>query len=106
MYELETAGKQGLLGCLGVFLDHILNPTLHDLPFLTEVFHLDQDGKSQGVVYNEMLARENSDSDLVISSSNVYVSKIYANLCVYSLICIYVGRFILLLLRIIMKQEV
>src|SRR5690349_11462499 len=58
-----------------VFLDHILNPTLKDSQFMTEVYHVDADGKNQGfkfefypllgVVYCEMASRENTESDLL-----------------------------------------
>lgn len=48
-----------------VFLDHILNPLLREHQFVTEVYHVDGQGKDQGVVYCEMASRENSEADLL-----------------------------------------
>jgi Zn-dependent M16 (insulinase) family peptidase len=50
---------------LPVFLDHVLHPTLRDDQYVTEVYHVDGEGKQQGVVFSEMAARENSEADLV-----------------------------------------
>jgi Zn-dependent M16 (insulinase) family peptidase len=43
----------------------VLNPSLTQTQFETEVHHLDGDAKIQGVVYCEMAARENTESDLL-----------------------------------------
>ncbi|KAJ3359210.1 hypothetical protein HDU91_004987, partial [Kappamyces sp. JEL0680] len=64
-YELTTAGGDGMLECFPVFLDHVLNPTLLDSQFLTEVYCIDGEGKQQGVVFCEMAARENTEADLL-----------------------------------------
>lgn len=53
---------------LPVFLDHVLHPTLRDDQYVTEVYHVDGEGKQQGVVFSEMAARENSEADLVCVS--------------------------------------
>jgi Zn-dependent M16 (insulinase) family peptidase len=50
---------------LPVFLDHVLHPTLRDDQYVTEVYHVDGEGKQQGVVFSEMASRENSEADLV-----------------------------------------
>ena len=36
-YTMRTAGSEGFLNLLPIFLDHILNPTLNDSFFVTEV---------------------------------------------------------------------
>ena len=36
-YYFKTAGSEGFLTLLPIFLDHILNPTLNDSFFVTEV---------------------------------------------------------------------
>jgi Zn-dependent M16 (insulinase) family peptidase len=64
-YEITTAGSEGMMNIFPVFLDHILNPNLKASQFMTEVYHLDQKGKHQGVVYCEMASRENTEPDLL-----------------------------------------
>lgn len=64
-YEITTAGSEGMENIFPIFLDHVLNPTLKDSQFMTEVYHVDHKGKHQGVVYCEMASRENTESDLV-----------------------------------------
>jgi Zn-dependent M16 (insulinase) family peptidase len=56
-YSAVTAGKEGLIRLLPVFLDHVLRPTLTDLQFQTEIYHVDGEGKQGGVVFCEMQAR-------------------------------------------------
>ena len=53
-YNAVTAGKEGLLRLLPVFLDHVLRPTLTDAQFHTEIYHVDGEGKQGGVVFCEM----------------------------------------------------
>ena len=55
-YEMCTAGSQGMIHILPVFLDHILFPTLRDRQFQTEVFHYDGNASKQGVVYCEVIS--------------------------------------------------
>lgn len=62
-YTITTAGSDGFLQLLPVYVDHILFPTLTDEGFHTEVHHIDQNGEDAGVVYCEMQARENSMND-------------------------------------------
>lgn len=59
-YTIETAGAEGFLNLLPVYLDHILYPTLTDSGFVTEVHHITGEGQNAGVVYCEMQARENT----------------------------------------------
>uniref|UniRef100_A0A1B0CSX6 Putative zn2+-dependent endopeptidase insulinase superfamily protein n=1 Tax=Lutzomyia longipalpis TaxID=7200 RepID=A0A1B0CSX6_LUTLO len=59
-YTMTTAGSDGFLELLPIFLDHILYPTLSDAGFITEVHHISGDGEDGGVVYCEMQGRENS----------------------------------------------
>ncbi|EPB86108.1 hypothetical protein HMPREF1544_07096 [Mucor circinelloides 1006PhL] len=65
-YTITTAGSDGFLQLLPVYVDHILYPTLTNEGFYTEVHHIDQDGQDAGiVVYCEMQARENSMTDIM-----------------------------------------
>lgn len=59
-YTVSTAGTEGFLNILPVYLDHLLYPTLTDSAYLTEVHHINGDGEDAGVVYCEMQARQNS----------------------------------------------
>jgi Zn-dependent M16 (insulinase) family peptidase len=79
-FTVSCAGALGLAQVLPVLLDHVANPTLTPTSMLTEVFALegsgDDDGGSSssssatrtmtptGVVFCEMLGRENSEGDL------------------------------------------
>ncbi|KAL9555132.1 hypothetical protein MBANPS3_002497 [Mucor bainieri] len=49
-YTITTAGSDGFLQLLPVYVDHILYPTLTDEGFYTEVHHIDQDGQDAGIV--------------------------------------------------------
>ncbi|XP_027214952.2 uncharacterized protein C05D11.1 isoform X2 [Penaeus vannamei] len=62
-YTVQTAGSEGFLNLLPIYVDHLLYPTLTDSGFITEVYHITGDGEDAGVVYSEMQARENTDSD-------------------------------------------
>lgn len=59
-YTVATAGSDGLLDLLPVYLDHLLYPTLTDSGYLTEVHHINGEGEDAGVVYCEMQATENT----------------------------------------------
>jgi Zn-dependent M16 (insulinase) family peptidase len=63
-YTIETAGEQGFLQFLPIFVDHILYPTLTDASFVTEVHHITPEAEDAGVVYSEMQGRENTSGDL------------------------------------------
>lgn len=59
-YSLTTAGSEGFLNLLPIYLDHVLYPTITDSGFHTEVHHINDNGEDQGVVYCEMQGRENT----------------------------------------------
>ncbi|KAI0734519.1 Metalloenzyme, LuxS/M16 peptidase-like protein [Fomitopsis betulina] len=65
-YTVSTAGEQGFLQILPIYVDHILYPTLTKAGFVTEVVHhIDGKGEDSGVVYSEMQGRENTSQDLM-----------------------------------------
>ncbi|KAF9229385.1 hypothetical protein BS17DRAFT_771387 [Gyrodon lividus] len=64
-YTASTAGEQGFLQLLPIYLDHILYPTMSNAAFLTEVHHINAKGEDAGVVYSEMQGRENTSGDLM-----------------------------------------
>lgn len=64
-YTMTTAGSEGFLKLLPIYLDHILYPTLTDAGFTTEVHHVSGEGEDGGVVYCEMQGRENTGESLV-----------------------------------------
>lgn len=59
-YTMTTAGSDGFLALMPIYLDHILYATLTDSAFLTEVHHITGEGEDGGVVYCEMQGRENT----------------------------------------------
>ncbi|EPZ31092.1 Peptidase M16 domain-containing protein [Rozella allomycis CSF55] len=64
-YTIATAGSEGFLQILPVYLDHILFPTITEAGFYTEVHHINGKGHNAGVVYCEMQGRQNSNGDLI-----------------------------------------
>ncbi|KAJ8084110.1 hypothetical protein PM082_002877 [Marasmius tenuissimus] len=64
-YTVVTAGEQGFLQLLPIYVDHILYPTMTKAGFVTEVHHIDPKGSDSGVVYSEMQGRENTSGDLM-----------------------------------------
>ena len=64
-YTVSTAGEQGFLQLLPIYVDHILYPTLTKAGFITEVHHVNGKGENSGVVYSEMQGRENTSGDLM-----------------------------------------
>lgn len=58
-YTLSTAEKTGFLQLLPIYLDHIFYPLLTESGFITEVYHIDGEGRDSGVVYSEMQANGN-----------------------------------------------
>ncbi|KAL0951071.1 hypothetical protein HGRIS_007809 [Hohenbuehelia grisea] len=64
-YTVSTAGGQGFLQLLPIYVDHILYPTLTKAGFITEVHHIDPKGHDSGVVYSEMQGRQNTSGDLM-----------------------------------------
>lgn len=77
---MTTAGKDGFLELLPIYLDHILFPTLTDSGFITEVHHISGEGEDGGVVYCEMQGRENTGESRV---NHELIRAIYPN-CGYS----------------------
>ncbi|KAI8335048.1 Metalloenzyme, LuxS/M16 peptidase-like protein [Chlamydoabsidia padenii] len=64
-YNIMTAGGEGFLRFLPVYVDHILYPTLTESGFCTEVHHINGSGENAGkyknsVVYSEVQARQNT----------------------------------------------
>ncbi|XP_033325130.2 uncharacterized protein C05D11.1 [Megalopta genalis] len=64
-YTMTTAGSEGFLSLMPVYLDHILYPTLMDSAYVTEVHHIDGKGEDAGVVYCEMQGVEQTGESLV-----------------------------------------
>ena len=60
VYTVQTAGYDGFLTLLPVYVDHILYPTLTESAFVTEVYHVNEKGQDGGVVFSEMQGRENT----------------------------------------------
>ncbi|KAK3910629.1 hypothetical protein KUF71_020443 [Frankliniella fusca] len=63
-YTMMTAGSEGFLTLMPIYVDHILYPLLNDSGFVTEVHHITGKGENAGVVYCEMQGRENSGESL------------------------------------------
>ncbi|XP_076165963.1 uncharacterized protein C05D11.1 isoform X2 [Ptiloglossa arizonensis] len=64
-YAMTTAGSEGFLSLMPVYLEHILYPTLTDSGYLTEVHHVTGKGEDAGVVYCEIQGKENIGEYLV-----------------------------------------
>ncbi|KAJ7225434.1 Metalloenzyme, LuxS/M16 peptidase-like protein [Mycena pura] len=64
-YTVSTAGEQGFLQLLPVYVDHILYPTMTKAGSEWKVHHIDPKGQDSGVVYSEMQGRENTSGDLM-----------------------------------------
>lgn len=64
-YTISTAGSEGFLNIMPVYLDHLFHPTLTPTAFHTEIHHIDADGDDKGVVYAEMQGREHTEGDLL-----------------------------------------
>ena len=64
-YTLMTAGHEGFLSVLPIYLHHILYPTLSDAAYLTEVHHVNGKGDNAGVVYCEMQDTQSKPHSMV-----------------------------------------
>ncbi|KAI9309061.1 Metalloenzyme, LuxS/M16 peptidase-like protein [Cunninghamella echinulata] len=62
-YTITTAGSQGFLNLLPIYIDHILYPTLTESGYHTEVHHINGKGEDAGVVYSEMQGCQNTGED-------------------------------------------
>ncbi|KAL0273768.1 UNVERIFIED_CONTAM: hypothetical protein PYX00_006371 [Menopon gallinae] len=80
-YTVTTAGSEGFLSLLPIYVDHILYPTLTDAAFTTEVHHIDGEGKDAGVAYCEMQGVENTGETLVHKKMT---TLLYPGKCGYS----------------------
>lgn len=69
VYTLTSAGWEGFSSLLPVYLDHVFHPTLTDAACLTEVYHIDGQGKEKGVVFSEMQGTENTSTSLMAFSA-------------------------------------
>lgn len=79
-YTMTTAGSEGFLALLPIYVDHILNPLLTDAGFITEVHHVNGEGEDSGVVYCEMQGCENSGETRV---HNAMLRSMYPGTCGY-----------------------
>lgn len=79
-YTISTAGPDGFLSILPIYLDHILYPTLADEAYVTEVHHINGKGEDGGVVYCEMQGRENSGDSIVYLE---FLRSMYPGNCGY-----------------------
>ncbi|SBT77062.1 insulinase, putative [Plasmodium ovale] len=75
-YTIETFGIEGFSNILPIYLDFILNPTLHDDMFLSEVHHIFENGTHNGVVYSEMKSIENNCENIV---ERTVITNLYPN---------------------------
>ncbi|KAI8354385.1 Metalloenzyme, LuxS/M16 peptidase-like protein [Mortierella sp. GBAus27b] len=64
-YTIATAGSEGFLNIMPIYIDHILYPTITDAAYYTEVHNINGDGENAGVVYCEMQGRENNASSIM-----------------------------------------
>ncbi|XP_023238185.1 uncharacterized protein C05D11.1-like [Centruroides sculpturatus] len=58
-YIVNTIGPEGFLNLLPIYMDHLLYPLLTDEAFVTEIHHINGEGKDAGVLYCEMEYYEN-----------------------------------------------
>ncbi|CAN7993566.1 unnamed protein product [Ixodes hexagonus] len=79
-YTMTTAGAQGFLNLLPIYLDHVLYPLLTEAAFITEVHHINAEGENAGVVYSEMQARENTGESLCMLN---LLRAVYPSPCGY-----------------------
>ena len=56
-FGFTTAGQEGFVKILPLFLEYIFYPTLSESNFVTEIYHIDGSGKEAGVVFCEMGGR-------------------------------------------------
>ncbi|GAW80951.1 hypothetical protein, conserved [Plasmodium gonderi] len=75
-YTIETFGIEGFSNILPIYLDFILNPTLGDDMFLSEVHHIFENGVHNGVVYSEMKSIENNCENII---ERTVITNLYPN---------------------------
>lgn len=54
VYTVTVTGEEGMNRIFPVYLDHVLNPLLHEEQFQMECYHVDTEGRDCGVAYCEM----------------------------------------------------
>lgn len=79
-YTMTTAGSEGFLNLIPIYLDHLLYPTIKEAHYVTEVHHVNGEGEDAGIVYCEMQARENSGRSL---THLAFVRAMYPGHCGY-----------------------
>ncbi|KAK6619201.1 hypothetical protein RUM44_003583 [Polyplax serrata] len=79
-YTVTTAGSEGFLSLMPIYIDHILYPTLNDSAFITEVHHINGEGRDAGVVYCEEEGTENTGENRVLTE---LLNQIYPGKCGY-----------------------
>ncbi|KAM0361911.1 hypothetical protein ACHAO7_011818 [Fusarium culmorum] len=65
VYTLESASWDAFAEILPVYLDHILSPSITDEAIVTEVWHIDGEGKDAGVVYCEIQDKQSRGPNIV-----------------------------------------
>ncbi|XP_043476736.1 uncharacterized protein C05D11.1-like [Leptopilina heterotoma] len=63
-YTMKTAGSEGFLSLMPIYLEHILFPTLTESAYKTEVHHITGEGKDAGIVYSEMQGCMNTGEEM------------------------------------------
>ena len=91
-YTVYTAGSNGFLNILPVYLDHIFHPLLREEDFMTEVHHINGDGDNAGVVYSEMqvynLFRHQNLQNIRIRILQIFVLILFNDSATNNLRCI------------------
>jgi Zn-dependent M16 (insulinase) family peptidase len=65
-YTISTAGSEGFLNMLPIYLEHILYPTITKEGFITEVYHINGKGEEAGVVMSEMQGVEQQSTRVLM----------------------------------------
>ncbi|KAJ9101136.1 hypothetical protein QFC21_003354 [Naganishia friedmannii] len=65
-YTISTAGSEGFLNMLPIYLEHILYPTITKEGFITEVYHINGKGEEAGVVMSEMQGVEQQSTRVMM----------------------------------------
>ncbi|KAL0249522.1 hypothetical protein GEMRC1_004752 [Eukaryota sp. GEM-RC1] len=65
VYTLQTAGPDGIIKVLPIYLDHLFRPTITPESLLTEIHHINSAGEDGGVVFSEVSADFYSDHSQV-----------------------------------------
>ncbi|ORX66416.1 LuxS/MPP-like metallohydrolase [Linderina pennispora] len=74
VYVASAISEKAIGRLLPVYLDHVINPLLDPQQLPTQVYQINDQGHEGGVVYNEMLSREDKPDDIVI---HTMLKKLY-----------------------------